>query len=287
MASVLAIDIGGTKTLAALVDGAKIMAEHEIPTPRNADAAEWLATLTTLVQPWQGEYDAVGAAVTGLVNNGYWSALNPTTLPVPGGLQLQQRLAECLDSHVLVVNDAQAAAWGEYQFGAGHNHDMVYLTISTGIGGGVIINGKLLTGRNGLAGSAGQLRLLATHDEQRLEDLASGQWIAKQARLAGHPGSAKSVFAAAAKEQDWAQYIIAESAKASALLLRNLQLLLAPERIIIGGSIGLAKGYIARLNELLAVLSLAERPELHAAVLGKHAGTIGVADLVQQTLTDA
>ena len=284
MASILAIDIGGTKTLAALVDGSEIMAEREIATPRNANADEWLTTLATLVQPWQGEYDAVGAAVTGLIDNGCWSALNPSTLPVPGGLQLQQRLSERLESEVLAVNDAQAAAWGEYQFGAGCNRDIVYLTISTGIGGGVIIDGKLLTGRNGLAGSAGQLRLLAEHDEQRIEDIASGQWIASQAMLAGHPGTAKSVFAAAANGQAWAERIIAESANAGALLLRNLQLLLAPERIIIGGSIGLAEGYMARLNKSLTILPLPERPELHAAALGKHAGIIGVADLVRHTL---
>jgi predicted NBD/HSP70 family sugar kinase len=282
MSTVLAIDIGGTKTLAALVQPPAILEEREIPTPRTANIEDWLVTLNDLVQHWQGSYQRVGVAVTGLIDNGYWSALNPNTLPVPGGFQLPLRLGQRLGKNVLAVNDAQAAAWGEHRFGAGQTVDtLFYLTISTGIGGGAVINGKLLTGRNGLAGSAGQLRLPAGGRSQRLEDAAAGQWIAEQAALAGHPGNARSVFAAAAAGQRWAERIIDRSAAGSALLLHNLQLLFAPDRIVVGGGIGLAPGYLQRIGERLGNVSALERPELYAGALGKYAGVIGVADLAR------
>jgi predicted NBD/HSP70 family sugar kinase len=284
MKPVLAIDIGGTKMLAALVADREVRAIKEITTPRAASAEAWCDALAGMAKDWNGQYACVGVAVTGLIAHGKWSALNPGILPVPDGFPLKAELSARLGKTVLACNDAQAAAWGEYKFGAGEARDMVFLTISTGIGGGVVIDGKLLEGRHGLGGSAGQVRLLANGQDIRIEDLAAGQWMESEANKAGYRADAKAIFEAAAEGQQWAEAIIHKSASAVALLTRNLQLLFAPELFVIGGGIGSAPGYLDLVSSQLAVLPPVQRPEVRLAALGKNAGIVGVADLAREKL---
>jgi N-acetylmannosamine-6-phosphate 2-epimerase / N-acetylmannosamine kinase len=281
----LAIDIGGTKTLAAVVEGRTILAERKIDTPIQLTPTQWCEAIADLVRDWRGDYDIVGLAVTGLVDKGVWSALNSKTLPVPDRFAIEQALQDRLRAPVRAFNDAQAAAWGEFRFGGQRARNLFYLTISTGIGGGAIVNGKLLTGRNGLAGHAGQLRLSGdTEDVIRIEDLASGQWMAAEASKSGYDISAHDIFERARSGAPWASNIIDSSAKRVALVCRNIQLLLAPEVFVVGGGIGLADGYLDRVRLLLSALPEAERPEIHASELGTHAGVIGAADHARLSL---
>lgn len=276
--TVLALDIGGTKMLAALVRANTVMDTHKIATPRSGDPEQWLRALFDAIEPWRGRYDTVGAAVTGIVDSGLWSALNRKTLDIPDRFPLVEtirRLSEC--PAVLAANDAQAAAWGEYRFGAGQNEDLVFLTISTGIGGGIVVNGRLL---GGLAGHFGQFRV-AEDVPGTLEDQVSGHWIARQAAPHQLGATAREVFEAAAAGQVWAQEIIGTSARQTALLSRNIHLALDPARIIIGGGIGLASGYLDTVRQALEDLPPRLTPNVHAAALGESAGVVGIADLAK------
>ncbi len=270
--TVLAFDIGGTKILAALVADGKIIDRIETPTDRNAGPDRWLDQMRTLSEPWAGRATKAGITVTGLVQNGLWSALNPDTLPIPANYPLRAKAEQMLGLSVTLANDAQAAAWGEYRHGAGAGRDMVFLTISTGIGGGVVTGGKLLTGRSGMAGSFGQLRPLPDGDGL-FEDSASGRWIA-----ATTGRDAKDAFQTTEADQT-----IATSATRVARLCQNLQLIFDPAIIVIGGGIGLAPGYLARITENLAPLPDLYRPSLTSAALGADAGAIGIAALTTQT----
>ncbi|WP_378942693.1 ROK family protein [Mesorhizobium sp. ANAO-SY3R2] len=275
---VLALDIGGTKMLAALVDGSSVIETHKMPTPRGGDPEQWLTALFDAIAGWKGRYDTVGVAVSGIIDDGCWSALNRKTLDIPDCFPLTatvSRLSGC--NAVLAANDAQAAAWGEYSFGAGAQQDMVFLTISTGIGGGIVVNGKLL---GGLAGHFGQFRSL---DEASgtLEDHVSGNWIASQAAPHLSGATAREVFEAAAAGQTWAKDIVGASARQTALLCRNIKLALDPARIVIGGGIGLAPGYLDAIRQMLAALPPRLAPELHAAALTESAGVVGIADLAR------
>jgi N-acetylmannosamine-6-phosphate 2-epimerase/N-acetylmannosamine kinase len=223
----------------------------------------------------------VGAAVTGLVHDGEWSALNPATLGVPGRFPLLARLEAAFGVPALAANDAQAAAWAEYRLGAGGGEDMVFLTISTGIGGGVVLNGRLL---GGLAGHFGLWRGQSDDRQSPLEDDVSGRWIAAEAGRAGHAGSAASVFAAAGTGAAWAQDIVAASASRVARLCRDIQLAFDPRRIVIGGGIGLADGYLDRVRSHLAALPPRLRPTVVPARSGRLAGVIGVASLAAAAL---
>ncbi|WP_026784929.1 putative N-acetylmannosamine-6-phosphate 2-epimerase [Pleomorphomonas koreensis] len=279
----LAFDLGGTKTLVALVDGDRVVEETERATLRHLDPDAWCDAIAELAAPWQGRYGAIGGAVTGVVHAGRWSALNPGTLPVPDGYPLADALARRLGQPVTLNNDAQAAAWGEYRFGAGAGRDLVFVTVSTGIGGGAVIGGRLLIGRGGVAGSVGLTLEAAADGAMPLETLASGRFLAEAAAKAGHLADAPAVFAAAARGESWASALVDRSADVVARLLQNLQLLFDPAVMVVGGGVGLAGGYRERLNARLSHLPPHLKPEIRAAALGKTAGVIGAADLARRT----
>jgi len=153
MSRTLAIDIGGTKTLLALVEDGHIREERRLVTNCVGDPSVWCDEIAEAARPWRGGFAKVGAAVSGFVVDGIWSALNPATLPVRERYPLARELESRLGAPAACFNDAQAAAWGEYRFGAGAKRDLVFITVSTGIGGGVVIGGKLVVGRTGLAGA--------------------------------------------------------------------------------------------------------------------------------------
>jgi N-acetylmannosamine-6-phosphate 2-epimerase/N-acetylmannosamine kinase len=275
--TVLALDIGGTKMLAALVRGNAVLDTHKMPTPRQGEPSQWLAALFAAIASWQGRYATIGAAVTGIIDDGHWSALNRNTLDIPEQFPLEEVIRRLSGVPVLAANDAQAAAWGEHRFGSGQNEDMVFLTISTGIGGGIVINGKPMLG---LAGHFGQFRV-ADNVAGTLEDQVSGHWIASQA--AGYyPGAtARDVFDAAAAGNEWAGNIVKTSARQTAQLCRNIHLALDPPRIVIGGGIGLAPTYLDTVRQALKGLPPRLTPRIHAAALGESAGVVGIADLAK------
>lgn len=276
--SVLALDIGGTKMLAALVRGKDVVDTYKMPTPRGGNPEQWLTALFDAIAHWKGRYDTTGIAVSGIVDDGCWSPLNRKTLDIPERFPLVATVGQLSGSKsVFAANDAQAAAWGEYCFGAGAQQDMVFLTISTGIGGGIVVNGRLL---GGLAGHFGLLRSL-DEDAGVLEDHVSGNWMARQAAPHQAGATAREVFAAAGNH-GWAKEIVQASARQTALLCRNIQLMLDPSRIVVGGGIGLAPGYLESVRQALGSLPPRLTPQLHAAALTESAGVVGIADLAQR-----
>lgn len=275
----ICVDLGGTKILTALISDGEILDRDEKPTRSDETPDEWIADLSSVAEQWNGRYCDAAMAVTGQVTGGHWTAVNKATLDLSGNYPLEARLSEAMGCPTYAINDAQAAAWGEYRNGTSAQADMVFLTISTGLGGGIVINGDLVHGRNGLAGHFGQL---ASDDERRpgpLEDHMSGRWIAAEAARREKDGDAASVFAAAAEQNGWAESIVSESARRAALLCQNIQMTFDPEFIVIGGGVGLANGYLDRMTNYCAKMSAFHRPNLVPAALGKDAGIIGLADL--------
>ncbi len=273
--AVLSIDIGGTKTMAALVGGSSVLDEIVVPTERDAGPDAWLAKIFECTSNWRDRYTKIGIAVTGFIEGNSWSALNPATLPIPERYPLVDRVQVLFGKPAHAINDAQAAAWGEYRFGAGAGRNLVFLTISTGIGGGIVINGKPLSG---LAGHFGLIRS-PSQGQAPFEDQTSGRWIASEALSAGYPVDAIEVFERARNGESWAADIVSRSAHRAAILCRDIQLMLDPDLIVIGGGIGLAQGYIDLMRGHLMELPPRVTPRLVAAKLGSRAGIIGAADL--------
>lgn len=281
LSPVLAFDIGGTKTLAALVRGREIVERRVMATPVPVGDKQWIEAITGLASGWHGRYQRAAIAVTGRVDGEGWSSLNPGTLAIPQDYPLRRKIGAVLGVPVEVVNDAQAAAWGEYRFGAARRRDMVFLTISSGIGGGIVLNGRLLRGARGIAGSLGQVPVAGSSGLVRLETLGSGFGIAKRALEVGHAGDARAVFCAAAAGESWAHGILQDAALHLAAAIAGLQAVIDPECVVIGGGVGLADGFLDRLREALANHPAVMIPDLVAAELGTDAGIIGVADLAK------
>ncbi|MFT4291541.1 ROK family protein, partial [Enterobacter sp.] len=152
--STLAIDIGGTKLAAALVDGQTITERRECPTPASQTPQALQEALQALITPFLSRAERVAVASTGIIHNGVLTSINPANLGGLAQFPLVGFLSGITDLPVMAINDAQAAAWAEFCTLPGGD-DMVFLTVSTGVGGGVVLNGKLQTGSGGLAGHLG------------------------------------------------------------------------------------------------------------------------------------
>lgn len=269
---VLAIDLGGTKTLLGLVSGGVCGPTVRIATPPVGGPPAWLDAVAQAAAAWRGGYTAAAIAVSGLVANGCWWAVNPAVLPVPPGFPLLSELQRRLGVPAHALNDAQAAAWGEFRFGAGRGCDLVFVTVSTGIGAGIVLGGRLLTGHRGLAGHLGQYRSGKSVTSPWLEQVASGSALARDTVAEG----------AASAER-----LTEQAAGRIAAALVSVQALLDPDCIVIGGGLGLAPGFLERLRRHMAGLPDLSCPDLREAALGPQAGLLGVADFGDHAPTQA
>lgn len=273
----LAIDLGGTKIAAARMDGPVLLERRQAATPHEGSAQAWMDAIASLAAGWD-DVEAAGVAVTGVVRDGAWTALNPETLPVPAGFALVQVLFDRLGVPVLACNDAQAAAWGEFRYGAGQGEDMIFLTVSTGIGGGLVLQGRLVGGRGGFGGHVGITPVDTRDGVRMLEQLASGTALR---RLGGAGSDPVRIAAAALAGEPSAERLMDAVVAPLALAIRRLHLEVAPAVFIIGGGLGLAPGYLDRLGRHLDEAPPLLRPTIRAAALGADAGLIGVADLAR------
>lgn len=279
----LAIDIGGTKLAAGLVEGDTLSHRCEQPTPASQTPQALQQALRELVAPLIPLASHVAVASTGIIHQGVLTALNPANL---GGLHhfpLREYLMELTGLPTLAVNDAQAAAWAEYHALA-IKEDMAFLTVSTGVGGGVIVGGKLLIG-DGLAGHLGHT--LADPNGPQcgcgrigcVEAIASGRAIAAQAQGELSGLDAKAIFARAASGNVQAQSLVARSAQAVARLIADIKAVTDCRTVIVGGSVGLAEGYLAYVAEFVSQQPPAFQVRLRAAHYRHDAGLLGAAIL--------
>jgi N-acetylmannosamine-6-phosphate 2-epimerase/N-acetylmannosamine kinase len=278
---ILAVDLGGTKTLVALVVGCEILESRRIATQKARGPEAWLDAIAEAASDWRGRFTTAAIAVTGAVKSGRWWSLNPAVLPIPPGFPLVEELSYRLDAIVTAMNDAQAAAWGEYRLGAGKDRDMVFLTISTGIGGGIVLGGRLITGRGGLSGHIGQMKVCVDGGYRRFEDVASAGALEREATARGHQAEGHEIVRAADAGEIWAEEIIENSADRLAVALGSIQMAIDPDCFILGGGLGLATGYLDRVRRRLTSIDEIMRPELRPAALGAYAGLLGVADLAR------
>jgi N-acylmannosamine kinase len=274
---IAALDIGGTKISSALVDGARILERSEVRTPELATPEAVCAAAISLLEPFKSRVSSLGVAATGRVADGCVTALNSKTLKNWNNFDLKSRLENTLNLETVVLNDADAAAWGEAAFGAGVGvRDFVFVTISTGIGGGLILNSRLHTTPFGLQADLG----FTLANGVPLEFVASGTALDSYAVARGWK-DARDVMANAATDVG-ANAKLEESAGLIAAKLADLRVTLGISRAVIGGGLGLASGYLERLKNNLEKLGALYHLELVPAALGVDAGLIGAADWARE-----
>lgn len=286
MTACLAIDVGGTKIAAALVtlNGAEAVVNErvQIHTPQNPSADALDSALTQILTQFQGRFDKVSVASTGIIKNGILTALNPKNLGNLAFFPLEQSVKKHTDKPVVLLNDAQAAGCAEYL----RNSDVdnfAFITVSTGVGGGLILNRKLFTGRNGVAGHIGHM--VADPNGEAcgcgrigcVEAIAAGRAIARDAAKWDNPCEPPEVFERFRAGDAQAVELVEKSAKAITNLIADLAIGLDIERIALGGSVGLAQGYLDTVQKFLKQMPEIYRPQIVRAHYAQDAGLIGAA----------
>lgn len=264
--AILALDFGGTKNSAAVVEvgGCAWRNLKRQPSPRQPDAAyDWqtmLALARELVRPQAP--DAIGVSFGGPV----WASKGEVILShhVPGWekFPIVERLEREFGAPAVVDNDANVAALGESRFGAGRGaSSMLYVTVSTGVGGGWVLDGRIWRGVDEMAGEIGHLLvdpdgpLCICGRRGCVEVMASGPAIARRAcaRLAAEPDAgmilrrivdndltrvtARSVNDAALEGDQLAREVMEAAARSLGLGIGGAIVLMNPTRVVVGGGV--------------------------------------------------
>ncbi|MFF0293652.1 ROK family glucokinase [Kitasatospora sp. NPDC004615] len=162
MALTIGVDVGGTKIAAGVVDeSGEILAKTRVPTP--ADPQWAVDAIAQGVRELKEQYP--GVAAVGVGAPGFVSRDRSTVLMAPNiaweNEPLKQRVEELTGLPTVIENDANCAAWAEFRFGAAADYeDMLLITVGTGIGGGIVLDGRLHRGRFGVAGEIGHLNMV-------------------------------------------------------------------------------------------------------------------------------
>lgn len=284
----LAVDLGGTRMRAARVsDEGEILFREVVPTPRGDARPDALVALMTRVGVG---VDRAVVGVPGRVNHGEGTLDHAPNLPPTWAPFLSEKaLGETLGVPVHLANDADMAAVGEAYFGAGAGYeDIVYVTLSTGVGAGVLLRRKLLRGRRSLAevghtviDLSASLRGLPCTFEQ----LASGTGVARTAAWFGEPADAATIVERAAAGDPRAVKALESAIDAACVGVRNLAYTFSPEVIIIGGGFGLVGERLwAPIRAYLALNGPPGLPTpivVTGAKLGDTAGLVGAAAWAQ------
>jgi glucokinase len=301
------VDVGGTKIAAAVVSPAgELLAEARHPTPHSSEKLVE-AIVRAIGEVVEGQ-EVAGAclAVPGFVLARENKVVVSPNLRAIEGIPLEERIGPRIGLPLAIENDASAAAWGEFRFGAGSEvENLVFLTLGTGIGGGIISHGVLLRGAQGAGGELGHVTLdpdgpaCACGNRGCLEALASGTAIGRRAREVAveKPDSALGRIASRrkllgedvtelARQGDGAALsVLGETGRWLGVGLAGFVNTFNPEVVAVGGGAMEAGEYILeparRELHLRARSPSRDLAVVQAATLGPKSGALGAAALAR------
>jgi glucokinase len=308
----IGVDIGGTKVSAGVVDAAGVVIDRERRATPGHDVAETEAVIVDVVGELAARHDvvAVGVGAAG------WIATDNATVVFSPHLAwrnepLLAALEERIDIPLLVENDANAAAWAEYRFGAAQGEPVVVcVTLGTGIGGGLVVHGDVYRGAYGVACEYGHMTLVpdgllcACGNRGCWEMYASGRALAREGRdlAAQSPVAAERmlkiaggvdaidgpvVTRAAAEGDPAAVSICTTMGRWLGRGIANLAAVLDPSVFVIGGGVSEAGELLMRpareeFAHTLPGRGFREFARITQAALGPDAGLVGAADLARR-----
>jgi glucokinase len=313
----IGIDIGGTKVAAGVVDETGAILDSLLAsTPSHSPKAVEDAIVGAVNElRSRHRVESVGIGAAGWVDNAQAVVAFSPHLAWRAG-PLKARLAERIDLPLIVDNDANAAAWAEYRFGAGRGSSvMVCITLGTGIGGGLVINGRLFRGSYGMAGEWGHM--ISVPNGHRCEcgnrgcweQYASGNALVREARelarshspvahrlleLAGGEVdniTGPGVTAAAIQGEPNAIELLGDVGQWLGKGIANLVAALDPDLVVVGGGVSAAGELLLQPAQLAFTRTLTGRgyrPEarLVLAHFRNDAGLIGAADLARHAMVE-
>ncbi|MFI8099822.1 ROK family glucokinase [Streptomyces sp. NPDC086023] len=312
MGLTIGVDIGGTKIAAGVVDEeGTILETYKVPTPPTADGVTDAICSAVAVVSSGHNIEAVGIGAAGYVDD-----KRATVLFAPNinwrHEPLKDKVEQRIGLPVVVENDANCAAWGEYRFGAGQGHDdVICITLGTGLGGGIIIGNKLRRGRFGVAAEFGHIRvvpdglLCGCGSQGCWEQYASGRALVRYAKQRANatPENAQILFAlgdgtvegiegkhiseAARQGCPVAVDSFRELARWAGAGLADLASLFDPSAFIVGGGVSdegelVLEPIRKSFRRWLIGGQFRPHAQVLAAQLGGEAGLVGAADLARQ-----
>jgi glucokinase len=265
---ILGIDLGGTKILTAVANdkGKMLSRDHSITPANEGHQAVVRSILESVSRALDqahidaADLSAIGLGAPGLSDPETGILFTSPNLPGWEDVPLRDIVEKELGKKVFLINDANAAAVGELHFGAGRGaRNFIYITVSTGIGGGIIIDGKIYTGSTGMAGELGHMVIDDEGQQCKCgnrgcwETLASGTALAREAKNRVKAGAATSILEyadgdlekvnaeaihkAAQAGDNLATELIARNAYYLGVGLTNVINIFNPEAIVIGGGL--------------------------------------------------
>lgn len=306
------VDLGGTKIAAGVVDPAgEIVSSAHVPTPADPDLILGaVIDAVHQIRNGHGDVQAIGIGAAGYVDEHRSTVQFGPNLRWRGK-PIRALVEQATQLRVVVENDANAAAWGEFVHGAGAGYgDMVMVTLGTGLGGGIISGGRLFRGRFGMAGEIGHYRAvpggLACRCGQSgcMEQYASGAAHARRVRerAAARPDRAAALLALgdgtpagiqdhhvleAARDGDpFAIDLFEQTGRWVGQLLADLAAILDPAVFVIGGGLSATGELIRRpaeraYRQVLGAAGHRAQADVVTATVGRHAGLLGAADLAR------
>jgi len=291
----IAIDLGGTLVRVALLEGKRIIRRASAMTAAKGGPAAVLAQFDALIAEVSEGTDATATAGIAIASAGPLDTEAGIILGIPTiegweNFPIRSVLADRTGVPVFLENDAIAAAYGEWKYGAGRELlHMAYLTVSTGIGGGIVVDGRLVRGSKGMAGHIGHMRLSQSGPKCScgalgcFEALASGSAFEARAAAKTDAISAKQVFERARAGDPECLSLVKQEARYLGQGITSIIHLASPERVVMGG--GLSHAFDLFENGIHAVIradAMAPFKDVKVvpAALGDNSGLIGAAALM-------
>ncbi len=287
----IGVDMGGTRIKIGLVRQGKLLADSTIPASSHVNLADRLAGIATKVDQLLTENKAVpvgiGVAFPGIVDHVRCRVLSKyVKYPDAQDFDFIKWAKQSWNIPIALENDAKAALVGEWQYGNGKGcRDLVLVTLGTGVGSGVMIDGKLLSGRNFVAGNLGGHMTINLHGKEcncgniGCLESESSTWNLLQEKQMDF----KTLFESAAKGDKSAIEMRDHCLKAWSLGIISLIHAFDPERIVIGGGVMMSGDLVlANIREMIKKHSWVKDnpPQLVAAAHPDFAGILGMYHLV-------
>ena len=306
----IGIDIGGTKISAGVVDSSgNLIDSSRISTPTEG-GKELILAVVNLIKELKEKHEikGIGISIAALISSDYGTIVGAPNIANLSKLNFANEIKEEFKLPIIIENDANAAMWAEFKFGSAKGlNPVMFLIIGTGVGGGLVIDGKLFKGANGIGAEFGHMcvvpngLLCGCGAKGCIEQYASGGALIRYANeaLLANPDKSEEVLSfgegklsgtaltkAAKAGNELALAAFSKQADWLGLACASYSLIIDPQAIIIGGGVvDAGELFLAPVRAAMRkYMPFAEShvpPKIIAAKFGNDAGLIGAADLVR------
>jgi glucokinase len=313
MGYTVGIDIGGTKVLGGVVDESGAVtrrARRDTPAEGGVSLTQAIADVALELMK-DDEIESVGVSVAAFISADRKTILATPNIKDWNGVNLDYELTSRIGLPVVIENDANSAAWGEFKFGAGRGKEnILMLTVGTGIGGGIVVDSNLHRGSFGIAAEIGHLRIVPNGllcgcgAYGCFEQYGSGTALLRHAReaIAANPDRSRNILGrgdgtiegvkgsaiteAAREGDELALAVFETTGDYIGAGIASLAVILDPEAVVIGGGV-IDAGEIllnpirTSMDKYMPFAGKHPHPQIIGAQLGNEAGLVGVADLAR------